>query len=383
MENIIKSISDLFKVNEHVATWILVGFAVIIILLIVLIVVLIINGKQKKKENAVKTKIEDVVSSSNVEELPSEPINDGKEDNVVNQPIEDKKEEAILNEEIKAVSKEQEETKPVEQTPVVEEIPQEEILESKTGRIAIGKYEVFPVNDFYLYRLKASNGEIMVVSEIYKTAKGAMSAIETVKKNIENGFLQISMDKHGLWQFRLFASNKRPLVESANYATQQGCESAANSFKKFALISPVVILEEDSEHLMEEIHLQALSDKKGGKLVISPIEDEFEFKLLASNGVVLCTSNTYKTKPAIINGIYVLKEACKKGRFIIVKDKNNMYQFKLYSLVGRCVVAGEAYKNKNQAISAANSVSSFINMAEIVDKSIENENVEQQGENQK
>lgn len=366
----VKFISDLFQVSHQVAMWILIGSIVIIALIIALLVILIVKGQQKRKINSKNAElVNPSQSTQNVEEI-------HEQNESVLEEIEDKEESGKINEEVL------EETPQESKNEILDEKETnpitEEIQESKTSRIAIGKYEVFPINDFYLYRLKASNGEIMVVSEIYKTSKGAVSAIETVKKNIKNGFLQISMDKHGLWQFRLFATNKRLLVESANYSTQQGCESAANSFKKFALISPIVLLDEDTEHLMEEVQLQALSDKKGGKLIISAIEDEFEFKLLASNGVILCTSNTYKTKPAIYNGISVLKEACKKGRFIVVKDKNNMFQFKLYTTLGRCVVIGEAYKNKNQAISAANSVSSFINMAEVVDKSIETVKIEQQ-----
>ncbi len=372
----LKFISDLFQVSHQAAMWILIGSIVIIALIITLLVILIVKGQQKRKINSKNAElVNPSQSTQNVEEI-------HEQNESVLEEVEDKEESSKINEEVLEETPQENKDEILDEKKEADEKETnqitEEIQESKTSRIAIGKYEVFPINDFYLYRLKASNGEIMVVSEIYKTSKGAVSAIETVKKNIENGFLQISMDKHGLWQFRLFATNKRLLVESANYSTQQGCESAANSFKKFALISPIVLLDEDTEHLMEEVQLQALSDKKGGKLIISAIEDEFEFKLLASNGVILCTSNTYKTKPAIYNGISVLKEACKKGRFIVVKDKNNMFQFKLYTTLGRCVVIGEAYKNKNQAISAANSVSSFINMAEVVDKSIETDKIEQQ-----
>ena len=47
-----------------------------------------------------------------------------------------------------------------------------------------------------------------------------------------------------------------------------------------------------------------------------------------------------------------------------------MFQFKLYSEASRCVVVGEAYKTKAQAVSAANSVASFVTLADVVDKTI-------------
>ena len=86
---------------------------------------------------------------------------------------------------------------------------------------------------------------------------------------------------------------------------------------------------------------------------------------------LLCSSAEYKTKSAITGAISSMKEAINNGKFFVVKDKRGTFQFKLYSTAGRCVLVGEAYKTKNQAISAANSVSSFINLATIIDKTAE------------
>ena len=349
----------------------LIAVIVAVILLVTLIVVIIALSKKIKNLN------------NNVRQLTNYPVKP--------LPVEEKKEEA-KKEEVKPVVKEEVvETK--EETPIVEEVKEEtptlkeviveeenkEVKTNSTTRVVLGKYEVFNVNDFYLYRLKASNGEIMVVSEVYTTEKGAISAIDTVKKNVETGTIQIYQEKHGLYQFKLFATNKRLLAVSANYSTQAKCESAANSFKKFAPISPVVVLEEDPEHLMEEIHLEASADKKGGKLAVYEVENGFEFRLLASNGVLLCSSNEYRTKKALLSGITTFKSAIKTGRFFIVKDKNDSYQFKLYNQDKRCIVIGEAYKNKNQAISASKSVISFTSLAEVVEKNVE-EVIEVKGE---
>ena len=71
-----------------------------------------------------------------------------------------------------------------------------------------------------------------------------------------------------------------------------------------------------------------------------------------------------------MNAISSFKEAIKTGTFYVVKDKNKMFQFKLYSTLGRCLAIGEAYKVKTQAISAANSITAYINMAEVVDKTL-------------
>ena len=375
-------VKDLLNVSDEIALYIGYGVVALIGLIILLLIILLCVGGKKRKakrkarkeaKQAEETKVEEPVAEepTPVEEAVEEtPV---AEEVVAEKPaVEEPKVEEPVAEEPSPVEKPLVEapTPVVEEhveEPVVEEV-KEEVVETKTTRIAIGKYEVFPVNDVYLYRLKASNGEIMVTSEIYKSAKGAVSAIETVKKNVENGTLQVYEDKHGLWQFKLFAANKRLIVTSANYTSEASCSNAANSFKRFATISPVVILEEDSEHLMEEIKLEALADKKGGKLTINSVGSEYDFKLLASNGVVLCSSSDYKTKTAIAGAISSVKEAIKNGKFFVVKDKRGTFQFKLYSTLGRCVLVGEAYKTKAQAISAANSVAAFINLATTIDK---------------
>ena len=137
------------------------------------------------------------------------------------------------------------------------------------------------------------------------------------------------------------------------------------------MVSPVVVLQDDPEHLMEEIKMLATADKKGGKLHIIEENGDYNFQLLASNGVMLCTSPDFSNKNAVINAISVIKEAVKSGRFFVVKDKRETFQFKLYSSLGRCVLVGEAYKGKAQAISSANSVASFINLAEVIYKTIQ------------
>lgn len=400
----VKIIQDLLNVEEQIARYLLIVSLVAIVLIIVLFILVIIfankyrktnkeakNYKRQKDELALKLSDELLKQEKPVEEAIEEEDKEEKVEPLVEEApiVEEKVEEPVVEEVVEEVKEEtveevKEETADIEEEkveeveeekPIKEELKEfeeesEEFLEEKSARVLLGKYEIFPVKDAFLYRLKASNGEILVVSEMYKSAKGAMTAIETVKKNIKTGKLQVSQDKHGLWQFKLLASNQRMLVVSANYTTQTSCERAANSFKKFAYISQIVELEEDSEHLFEEIELQALANKKGGKIIVSGSENEYEFKLLASNGAILCSSVTYGSKMAALNAISSFKEAIKTGTFYVVKDKNKMFQFKLYSTLGRCLAIGEAYKVKTQAISAANSITAYINMAEVVDKTL-------------
>jgi uncharacterized protein YegP (UPF0339 family) len=56
-------------------------------------------------------------------------------------------------------------------------------IKRKTTKI--GKFEVYTdKTGDYRFRLKASNGEIIAVSEGYKTKKSCMNGIQSVKKNV-------------------------------------------------------------------------------------------------------------------------------------------------------------------------------------------------------
>ncbi|MCQ2771735.1 MAG: DUF1508 domain-containing protein [Bacilli bacterium] len=259
----------------------------------------------------------------------------------------------------------------VEETKAVEEVKEEPapVEEKKAARVSKGKYEVFPVGDVYMYRLKASNGEILAYSEVYKSKDSCINAIETVKKNIETGHIDTYEDKHNLWQFTLLATNKRVLVVSSNYGTKKACESAAESFKKFAFTSPVVELAEVPDHVAEEISYDMHADKEGGKIVLEPFESQYYYQIYANNGHLLCTSSPYSSRKSALESVERFKAACNGGKFFLFKDKKGLYQYKLYSKDGRCLAMGETYSDKSRAIKAAQSLASFVDKATLVDNS--------------
>ena len=358
-------------------TW-MIFVAIGVILLIVLLIVIFHKPKDKVVDNN-----EEPEQEPEQEETPAE-----EEEKAEETPVEEEQTEETPADEQPAeeeqpeetpVEEPQEEAAPAEEQPAEEETPAEETADApvvvpvaadgEEKQSKPGKYEIYPVGkgEFYIYRLKASNGEIMVISELYRSAQGAQDAINTVLKNLESGIFDIYQDKHNMWQFKLYSSNKRLLVASANYRTKARCESACESFKRLAPISPVVKLEEDVNHLMEEIDLDPGEDKKGGKIIVDKDngESECEFRLLANNGTVLCSSMSYKTRSILMEQANNFYKVVTEGKFYVVKDKNKMFQFKLYSASGRCILIGETYGSKTNAISAANSVARFAKLAEI------------------
>ena len=241
--------------------------------------------------------------------------------------------------------------------------------EAPKGRSYNGKYEVYEIGDGYQYHLKASNGEILFVSEVYTTREGVSKAIDALKKNIETGELRISKDKKGLFKFKLVAKNHRVLAISSTYPQEKGAQRASESFKKFAVKADIVDIEfEDADvKTATPIEIDTKERKNGGKFEIEKFDGEYSWDLKASNGQILCQADGYTSKSGVLNSIESFKKNIKEGTFKCVKDKNNNYCYKLYTQSGRVCAVGESYTTKSSAESAANSVVAFYRDAETVE----------------
>ena len=332
---------------------------------------------------------EEVAEEPVVEEVAEEPV----AEEVVEEPVvEEVVEEPVVEEQPKpkrtrkpAVKKETTEEPVVEEQPkpkkttkkapakqeVVEEPVVEEVAdEAKKGRTYNGKYEVYPNGDGYQYRLKASNGEILIVSENFVSRENVLKAIDAVRRNIVDGQLKIIEDKHGKFKFKLISKNYRVIALGSNYTTEKSAVRASESFKKFALKADVVEIETpvDKESLAATpVDLGVIEDRNGGKYIVEKFNGEFSWSLRANNGQVLVQVEGYTTKNSILNSIETFKKNASNGTFKIVKDKNDNYHFRLYSAAGRVAAIGETYGSKQLAESAAISVASYFKNSEVIE----------------
>ena len=237
------------------------------------------------------------------------------------------------------------------------------------GRSYNGKYEVYHTGDAWQYHLKASNGEILFVSETYTTRDGVIKGIDAVKRNLETGEVKIFADKHGNYKFKLVSRNYRVLAISANYSTEKGATRASESFKNFAVKADIVDIEYEDVDLKTAtpIEIDLNDEKTGGKFIVEVFDGEYSWDLKASNGQILAQAEGYTSKAGCMNSIESFKKAVVEGSFKCVKDKNENFQYKLYTSSGRVCAVGEAYPSKTSAESAAQSVASFFKNAEVVE----------------
>lgn len=254
---------------------------------------------------------------------------------------------------------------PIEPEPIVEETP--EPTDDNQTRV-VGKYEVFPEAGLYKYRLKANNGEILIVSMGYATQKSAVAGIATLKKNIPEASTRIVTDKNGFSQFRISSANDSRLIATGEiYPNERGAVNALASVMKFYDTDKIVTLDSlpEGEVREWEIDINGVEHSPSGKLLLECVDKKWIGKLLANNGETLFVTSTYSTKKALQNALYNLVNKFESMRVTIVRDKQNRYQFRVFSENGMLLVVGETFSSKDKAISSAHSMWRFLPLAKV------------------
>lgn len=382
--------------------------AVFLVLLVILCVVARKKGKayeksleteETKEETPVET-AEETKEESPVEEEPEEepaaeetaeesPV----EESPVEEPTEEVVEETTAEEEKEEVAEEvTEEETPVEETeePAEEESPVEETEETKEEapvaavktdekesydedeekeRAVKGKYVIVSEGPNYRYKLKASNGEVIIVSEPYTSEKSVRTGIETLKKNLDTSRCDVVEDKHGLFSFRVMTPQGRCLATSANYSTKASATNAIESYKRWAKSENIVVDDNaDADHSeVEKVEFE-IEQENTGTYVIKEEGDGFVYQLIAANKRVIATSLVYQSKDSCKEALEKFRTVVYEGSFYVYKDKNAKYQFKLYNKQSRLVLAGEVYDSKQAVISVVETIKRLAKLATLVEE---------------
>ena len=120
----------------------------------------------------------------------------------------------------------------------------------------MGKFVVKTTKTGFVFNLKAGNGEVIAVSEVYTTENACMKGIESVKKNaveakledqtvvdfekVTNPKFEVYTDKAGEFRFRLKARNGEIIATGEGYKAKPSCLNGIESIKKNAPEAPVV-----------------------------------------------------------------------------------------------------------------------------------------------
>ena len=117
----------------------------------------------------------------------------------------------------------------------------------------MSKFVIREVSSGIKFDLKATNGQVILTSEVYTTKAACLNGIESVKKNAavanvenqtEEGYetkthpkFEMYEDKGGEFRFRLKARNGEIIGTSEGYTAKAGCLNGIESVQKNAPVA--------------------------------------------------------------------------------------------------------------------------------------------------
>lgn len=224
--------------------------------------------------------------------------------------------------------------------------------------------------DEYISELLASNGEVMLTSETYSTAEGAIKGIATIIKGVDDGNFIIYRDKGGNYYYKLKSASNKLLCVGEIYTNKDGCVAAAETVKRIAKGSPVTGGVTDGEEYVAYTPEATIAEaKKGarGKWKIEKGEFGYSARLYANNGQLMMATEEVKEKSTATAAVASVKKNSASGNFIIDKDKFGRFYYKLRNSQKSVICIGEAYDTLEACISALESVRKFAEYSDIAE----------------
>lgn len=336
---------------------------VIILAIIVAVVVVIVKAcKKKSKAALVGREAEQSVAQSGEESLETEQVEAAEvESKVAQETTEVPAAEEALSESETVTEKTEILSSSVKKTESKKKTKKEKSPAKKLN----GKWTVEIKGDGeYISKLCASNGEVMLSSEIYTTEEGARNGISTIIKGIENGKFVIYQDKNKNYYYKLKTSNNRLLCVGEIYKSQEQCLKAVETVKRIAsganVSNQLVEGAEYVDYTPAPIENDGQKKNLRGKWRIETTEDgNFTARLYASNGQLMLATEEVASEKNARNALSSVKKNVAEGNFIIDRDKFGRYYYKLRNAQKSVICIGEAYDTLESCTSAIESVRRF------------------------
>lgn len=120
----------------------------------------------------------------------------------------------------------------------------------------MSKFVIRTVSSGVKFDLKATNGQVILTSEVYSTMAACRKGIASIMKNapiagvedqtaegfavVVNPKFEMYRDNAGEYRFRLKAKNGKIIGISEGYAARAGCENGMESVRKNAAEAEIV-----------------------------------------------------------------------------------------------------------------------------------------------
>ncbi len=250
---------------------------------------------------------------------------------------------------------------PVAQPKAEEPVQKEEKAPAKKSMLGKWTIELKSAGEF-MSKLIASNGEVMLSSEIYSTEEGARSGIATIIKWVEEGSFVIYQDKKKNYYYKLKTSGNRLICVGEIYKSEDQCLKAVESVKRIAKTAVISKDLVEGARYVDYKPQPFTEDVKGlkGKWKVETTEDgRFSARLYASNGQLMISTEEVASKKTALNAIESVRKNSVEGNFIVDKDKFGRFYYKLRNAQKSVICIGEAYDSLDACTKALESVRRF------------------------
>lgn len=387
IKNLFAPLAKTLNMDALVVAIIAAVLALVVIAVIIIVIVALVK-KSKKKKSAEPYHYVDWHVEPEGQEKPVEQEKTEKAEESLTEEVEVKASTSenveVQNEELKEekVGKtmakktaEKVDKKPAEKKSTAKKPTTKKVAEPvKEPKKLNGKWTVeFKGDGEYISKLAASNGEVMLSSEIYTTEEGARNGIATIVKGVDSGKFVIYQDKSKNYYYKLKTAGNRLLCVGEIYKSKERCLKAVETVKRIAKNSPISeeLNSSDTYAVYTPQPLDVSDVKKGlrGKWKIETTEEgNFTAKLYASNGQLMLATEEVALEKSAKNAITAVKKNAAEGNFIIDHDKFGRFYYKLRNVQKSVICIGEAYDTLESCVSAIESVRRFAATAVIEGK---------------
>ncbi len=363
IDKVLNFVQTTFSVTPTIALIICIAALVVVLALVVIVIVAIVKSAKKKKAKA--------MSPARPEEIAVASVCDSENEEIIEKPVKEEQKPIEVVEEKKEEVKEIKEVKEVKEEKKTTAKNKEKEAPAQNKKTIMGKWIVeYKGEEEYLSKLLASNGEVMLTSEIYKSEDGAVAGISSICRGVQNGKFVIYQDKNSNYYYKLKSSNNRLLCVGEIYKSKDQCLKAVETVKRIAsgsmIAEDLVMGEQYTPYTPQEISGSETKKTAKGKWKIEKGEQgEFSAKLYANNGQLMLSTEEVATKKSAENAIESVKKNSALGNFIIDRDKFGRYYYKLRNAQKSVICIGEAYESLDSCISAIESVRRFASNSDL------------------
>lgn len=210
------------------------------------------------------------------------------------------------------------------------------------------KFQIFKGTDnLFYFRLSAINGEILIWSEGYTTKHSAIAGVISTKRNATPDQFEKKTAQDKQFYFILKAANGETLARSETYWSEKSVDNGISGVIDIAVEAPI-----------EDLTINAVRYVNPKFQIYKGKDLQHYFRLNARNGENILASEGYASKQGAKNGIASVRaHAITTKNFDIKQAANGLYYFNLLATNGEIIGTSETFVS---SVSLDNSIQSVI-----------------------